>query len=99
MVSAEEFPVTPYSFKLEYEVTSISDITVLSKTSNMVSAEEFPVTPYSFKLEYEEGEKSIMGHYSRHMRHLVGGSGGMLPLKTFKICASKSAFPAFWDKN
>lgn len=36
----------------------ISDVTALSKTSNMASSEEFSVIPYSFEPEYEEGEKS-----------------------------------------
>ena len=37
--------------------------------------------------------------YSRRRCDLLGGAGGMLPRETFKIRASKSAFPAFWGKN
>ena len=40
------------------KVLGISDVTALSKTSNIGSAEEFSVTSYSFESEYEEGEKS-----------------------------------------
>ena len=40
--------------------------------------------------------------YSQHRCDLLGGgggSGGVLLRETFKIRASKSAFPAFWGKN
>jgi len=74
---------------------------IQERNLNLKTLQEPFVTGFSIRIKVGGRNVEVGGGrgYSCRIHNLAGGSGGMLPLDTFKICASKSAFPAFWSKN